>query len=60
VAEFYAWPEEQWIQVTKQWLALDINQDYYPDYGDDHLTEYLEQISKRAKKRSDKSFATTL
>ena len=54
VAEFYAWPEEQWIKVTKQWLALDINQDYYPDYSDAHLTQYLEHISERAKKRNDK------
>lgn len=54
VAEFYAWPEEQWIKVTKEWLSLDINQDHYPDYSDKTLTKYLEQIEVRAKKRSSK------
>ena len=54
VAEFYAWPEEQWIKATKQWLELDINQDDYPNYSDDCLAEYINQISAKVKKRSDK------
>ena len=46
VAEFYAWPEEQWIRTTKEWLTLDVNQDYFPKYKN----KYVDQMNREIRK----------
>ncbi|MBQ6832266.1 MAG: hypothetical protein IJO28_06465 [Oscillospiraceae bacterium] len=52
LAEFYAWPEEQWLKATKAWLSLDVNRTDYPAYDDKNLADYAQRISECICKRS--------
>lgn len=54
VAEFYAWPEEQWYKATREWLSLDVNQQHYPNYFDGYIDENLKKIAACAEKRRAK------
>jgi len=37
IAEFYAWPEEQWLKASTDWIKLDLNRDNFPKYEKDDI-----------------------
>lgn len=44
IAEFYAWPEEQWLKASADWINLDLNRDNFPKYNDNIFLDKKAQI----------------